>query len=120
MPKQVHKYKEQRNNVLYQMFQILGINEHNNMFSLHKIDEDIEKQSHILNLENDIKKYFLCGEWTCFKRKSTCKRRWLSMIKYVVKDMGYQFNGMQLKSNSNGIKKYIDTMYSINVINKDL
>ncbi len=119
MPKQVDKYQQERNQVLSQLLEILGINGQNNMFSLHKLDADIDKQGQILGLEDDIKKYFLCGEWTCFKKRETCKRRWLSMIKYVVKDMGYQFEGMQLKSNSNGLK-YIDTMYCISGIINDL
>lgn len=98
MPKQVDKYVEERKQVLSQMLEILGITEQNNMFSLHKLDGDEEKQARILGLENDIKKYFLCGEWTCFKKKDTAKRRWLSMIKYVVKDMGYQINGSNIVS----------------------
>jgi hypothetical protein len=98
MPKQVDKYVEERKQVLSQMLEILGITEQNNMFSLHKLDGDEEKQAQILALENDIKKYFLCGEWTCFKKKDTVKRRWLSMIKYVVKDMGYQINGSNIVS----------------------
>lgn len=90
MPKKVDKFDNERKEVLNKMFQILGINENNNMFSLHKLDGDQEKQNEIINLQDDIKKYFICGEWTCFKKKDTTKRIWLSMIKYVVKDMGYQ------------------------------
>ena len=117
MPKKVEQFDNERKLVLEKMFQILGINDQNNMFSLHKIDGDQEKQLAIIGLEYDIKKYFICGEWTCFKKRDTCKRRWLSMIKYVVKDMGYDFESMQLKSNSNGLK-YVDTMYGITGINK--
>ena len=112
MPKKVEQFVNERTQVLNQMLQILGINEQNNMFSLHKLDGDVDKQNEIIGLEDDIKKYFLCGEWTCFKKKDSCKRRWLSMIKYVVKDMGYNLESMQLKSNSNGLK-YVDTMYSL-------
>jgi hypothetical protein len=68
MPKQVDKYVEERKQVLSQMLEILRITEQNNMFSLHKMDGDEEKRTRILGLENDIKKYFLCGEWSCFKK----------------------------------------------------
>jgi len=90
MPKKIEKFESERKVVLDKMFQILNINENNNIFSLHKMDDDQEKQTAIINLEDDIKKYFLCGEWSCFKKKDITKRRWLSLIKYVVKDMGYQ------------------------------
>jgi hypothetical protein len=45
MPKQVDKYVEERKQVLSQMLEILGITEQNNMFSLHKLDGDEEKQA---------------------------------------------------------------------------
>ena len=90
MPKKIEQFDNERKDVLNKMFSILEINENNNMFSLHKLDGDHEKQAKIIELEDDIKKYFLCGKWTCFKKKETTKRRWLSMIKYVVNDMGYQ------------------------------
>lgn len=117
MPKKVELYDDERKVVLNKMFEILNIDEKNNMFSLHKMDNDKEKQDLIIGLEDDIKKFFLCGEWTCFKKKNTVKRRWLSMIKYVVKDMGYTLESMQLKSNSNGLK-YVDTMYCFSGNNK--
>jgi hypothetical protein len=36
MPKKVEQFANERTQVLNQMLQILGINEQNNMFSLHK------------------------------------------------------------------------------------
>jgi hypothetical protein len=112
MPKSVDKYHNERKEVFNKMMEILGINENNNMFSLHKIDANIEKQNQIIELENDIKKYFLCGEWTCFKKKDTVKRRWLSMIKYVVKDMEYNFFNKRKNSNPDD-KNIYDTYYYI-------
>jgi len=112
MPKKVEQFANERIQVLNQMLQILGINEQNNMFSLHKLDGDINKQNEIIGLEDDIKKYFLCGEWTCFKKKDSCKRRWLSMIKYVVKDMGYQMTSSNIVSKSDDYN-HTGTIYFI-------
>lgn len=88
MPKQVDKYDKERKEVLNKMFQILGINESNNKFLLHELDADIDKQNQILELEPDIKKYFICGSWSCF-RTPDIKRKPLSIIKCLLKEMDY-------------------------------
>jgi hypothetical protein len=88
MPKQVNKYDKERKEVLNKMFQILGINESNNKFLLHELDADIDKQNQILELEPDIKKYFICGSWSCF-RTPDIKRKPLSIIKCLLKEMDY-------------------------------
>jgi hypothetical protein len=88
MPKQVDKYDKERLEVLSKMFQILGINESNNKFLLHELDADIDKQNKILELEPDIKKYFICGSWSCF-RTPDIKRKPLSIIKCLLKEMDY-------------------------------
>ncbi len=90
MPKQVEQYENERKILLNKMFEILGINESNNTFSLHKIDNNIDLQNEILNLESEIKKVFICGEWSFFKKKIGVKRRWLSLIKCLIKAMGYK------------------------------
>ncbi len=86
MPKVVDKYDKERLEVLHKIFNILGINENNNKFLLHELDNDKKKQEEILALEPEIKKYFICGKWSCFKNEM--KRIALSYIKHVVKDMG--------------------------------
>jgi hypothetical protein len=88
MPKRVIDYARERQEVLTKIFIILGINENNNTFMLHELDANIDKQKQILALEPDIKKYFICGLWSCFK-KIDMKRRPLSFVKNVSKDCGY-------------------------------
>jgi hypothetical protein len=88
MPKKVDNYDEQRMKILMDIFNIIGITQDNNTFSLHKMDNDIDKQNKIFELEEDIKKYFICGNWSCFKKRDL-ERRWLSFIKYISKNVGY-------------------------------
>ena len=58
-------------------------------FFLSKMDLDEEAQKKIYELEPEIKKYYVCGKWTCFaKDDSIMKRKWLSMIKYICKEHG--------------------------------
>lgn len=100
MPKKVNNYENERILIMNKIFEILGINnDKNKIFSLHKLDADIEKQNQILALEDDIKKYFLCGRWTCFN-KTNVKRKWLSMIKYVAKDTNFNITSSNMVSKS--------------------
>jgi uncharacterized membrane protein YgaE (UPF0421/DUF939 family) len=59
MPKNVDKYDNERNELLQKLYNILEITPDNNNFSLKELDENIEKQKKIIELENDIKKYFI-------------------------------------------------------------
>jgi hypothetical protein len=104
MPKKVELYNEERQNIINKLFEILELSDTNKTFSLQKLDEDIEKQKQILDLEPDIKKFFKCSHWTCIKRKNV-DRRWLSIIKYILKDMNIEFNGLS--------NKKIGTIYNV-------
>ena len=88
MPKQVDKYTKERQDVLDKMFSILGINENSNTFLLHELDSNVDKQNKILELEPEIKKYFICGNWSCF-RTPDIKRKPLSIIKCLLREMDY-------------------------------
>ncbi len=85
MPKKIDQYGPERLEVLNKIFQIINITDANNMFSLHKVDNDKAVQDALIGLESDVKKYFICSEWSCFKKKDIVKRRWLSMIKSLSK-----------------------------------
>ena len=61
MPKKVDNYMEEQKIVLHKIINILCGN-NNNVFLLHDIDNNVEKQQQIYNLEPDIKKYFISFE----------------------------------------------------------
>ena len=44
----------------------------------------------IEDLDVDIKKYFLTSNWSVFKPKAI-KRRYFSVLKYILKDMGLTY-----------------------------
>ena len=101
MPKKVDKYIAERQDIVEKLLVILGINENNNMFSLHKIDNNVEKQNEIMSLQSDVKKYFICGSWGCFKKKDITKRRWLSLVKGILQNGNYNINSSHLVSKTN-------------------
>ncbi len=80
-----------REQILEKILEILGKKEGDTdvTFFLSKMDTDEESQNKIYELEQEIKKYYICGTWTCFaKDENVVKRKWLSMIKYICKEHG--------------------------------
>lgn len=113
MPKIIDNYTNERNELLQKIYNILDINDYNKMFSLKKLDEDTHIQQFILDLEHDIKKYFLCSRWTFFSnKKRKCKRNYLSLIKAIFKDMNVNMISLtnKIKSDDN---KIISEIYFI-------
>ena len=102
-------YENQRNELINQLFKILNIDLDNNLnfFYLHDLDKNIDMQTQILNLEEDIKKYFVAGAWACFSH-SDIKRKVLSIIRNIIKEMNYE-----LFSKRKLINKISHTIYYI-------
>jgi hypothetical protein len=77
-----------REQILSSILEILGKKEGDTevTFFLSKMDTDEEAQNKIYELEQDIKKYYICSSWTCFTKEKTAKRKWLGMIKYICKE----------------------------------
>ena len=112
MPKKVEKYDTERKEIIDKLFVILGITD-NNTFYLHDIDNNITKQEEIMNLVPDVKKYFICSTWTCFA-KNDVKRFYLSLIKYLMKDMNYNMISSRASLKDNNTGKFLNaTLYHV-------
>ena len=111
MPKKVDNYMEEQNIVLYKIINIL-CGDNNNVFLLHDIDNNLEKQQQIYDLEPDIKKYFICSKWGCYKLQS--KRKWLSLIKNICKTLNINITSATLIEKDNKVSTS-NTMYKINI-----
>jgi len=112
MPKRVDKYDKERMDILQKMFNILDINENNNTFLLHELDNNDEKQKQILELEPEIKRYFICSSWSCFKDPNI-KRKYLSLIKHMLKYMNYNIYSVRKFFKTENDISYRDTVYNI-------
>lgn len=108
-PKSI-KYDKERKQVLKKIFDILGITEKNMVFFCENLENDKDK---FYELEEDIKKYFICCNWNYFNGKKNTQKPHLSLIKSVLKDMGYVIIGVRLKTNKEG--KTIKSGYVINL-----
>lgn len=114
MPKSITQYTEQRKSVLNRLLEILEIDEKNNMISLRRLDKDVEKQNRIIELEEDIKKYFISGRWTVFNKKNrVIKRVYLSLIKAIFKDMNIKIISKAVMSKDDNNKSICETYYII-------
>lgn len=111
MPKNVEKYVEERKGILNKLLNILGINEKNKHLYLRELDNNKEKQEEIYKLEPEIKRYFITSKWSCYKMK-TMERKFLSLIKYILKDMNIEYtsNGYSLNTPAGVLS---DTIYTI-------
>jgi len=111
MPKTVIQFQKEREDILKEVFRILGVDENNNTFYLNDIDTDIEIQNNINVLVPNIKKYFICGRWNCFNGINV-KRISLSIIKNILKAMDYTIISKRKQYNKNNIV-IKDTIYYI-------
>ncbi len=66
--KKVYFEKEQRE-IYDKIIGILGLTKENNTFTLYDLSKTPEKIQQILDLKEDISKYFSAGKWICFKKE---------------------------------------------------
>lgn len=74
-----NKYKVKREDICKKLIDILKLDA-NNSFILCELDADIEKQTSILNMKEEIQKYFACSEISSFKPNFECKRPYLNIV----------------------------------------
>ena len=87
------KYKQEREEICKKLIDILQLDA-NNSFLLSELDEDTEKQSAILNMKDEIQKYFACSEISSFKPNFECKRPYLNIVRGILRKQNYLFNGI--------------------------
>ncbi len=104
------KYKIEREELCKKLLAILNLDE-NNSFLLCDLDADIEKQTAILNMKEEIQKCFACSTISSFKPNFDCKRPYLNIVKSILRQQKYLFNGISIvikleNGNSKTTKKY--------------
>jgi hypothetical protein len=69
------------------LFKILDITEGRMEFCLNDLNKDKDRQTQILDLEADIRKYCVCGHWTYFALPD--RNSYFVLMRYLIKDLGY-------------------------------
>jgi hypothetical protein len=101
-------YHNEREELCKKLINIVGTE-----FLLSELDENIEKQTAILSLKDEIQKCFAVSSISTFKPSltETVKRDYLNIVRGILKQQGYIFIGSQtvLKmddDNSKNTQKY--------------
>ena len=102
------KYKLEREEICKRLIDILKLDA-NGTFLLCDFDADIEKQTAILNMKEEIQKYFACSEISSFKNNNSlnCKRPYLNIVRGILRKQGYTFDNedIELKMDNNIYKR---------------
>jgi hypothetical protein len=103
------KYKNERENICKKLINIIELDE-NNSFFLYKLDADIEKQQKIMDMKEEIRKYFAVSTLSAFKPEGfECKRPYMSILRSILRKQGYEVkNRKYIKLNPDGT--YIRTI----------
>lgn len=98
------KYQNEREEICNKIITILELKE-DNTFLLYELDDNIEKQNKILELKEEIQKYFACSTISSFKPNFECKRPYLNIIRSILRKQNYKFIGNDYTIKINNIPK---------------
>jgi hypothetical protein len=97
------KYQKQREDICNKILEILDL-DHNNSILLYDLEKDLIKQNAILDMKDEIKQYFAVSCLTPFKPNATCKRPYINIIRGILRQQGYVFQGCNVSiKNENNI-----------------
>ena len=100
------KYQNEREDICNKIITILELTE-DNTFLLCELDEDIEKQNKLLELKEEIQKYFACSTISSFKPNFECKRPYLNIVRSILRQQQYiiEINDYCIKYDNGLIRK---------------
>ena len=98
------KYQTERENICNRIIEILCLKD-DKTFLLYDLDNDIEKQSKIIVLKEEIQQYFACSTISSFKPNFDCKRPYLNIIRGILRKQNYTFIGNDFTIKINDIPK---------------
>ena len=116
LAKKVYFEKEQRE-IYDKIISILGITKENNTFTLYDLSKTPEKIQQILDLKEDISKYFSASGWICFKKENyDGDKEHIVLLRNILKTLNVKYIvynvGIRL-----GIKNIIRTQkYTIEIV----
>ena len=86
------KYIDEREKICDTIISILNL-DNDKCILLSDLDLDIDKQNKIIELKEEIKKYFAVSTISSFKPNFECKRPYLNIIRSILRQQGYTFEG---------------------------
>jgi len=86
------KFINEREEICNKIIFILNLDD-NGCILLSELDLDIDKQNKIIELKDNIKNYFAVSTISSFKPNFQCKRPYLNIIRSILRQQGYIFEG---------------------------
>lgn len=86
--KLVEKYQVEREDICKKIIVILDLDPENS-FLLCELDDNVDKQTQLIELKTEIQKYFACSTISSFKPNFTCKRPYLNIIRSILRKQNY-------------------------------
>ena len=106
------KYQTEREDICARLISILQLDA-NNSFLLCDLDDNIEKQQKILEMKEEIQKFFACSTISSFKPGFECKRPYLNIVRSILRKQDYIFDcGTTFTKIENGVYK-TSTKYKV-------
>jgi hypothetical protein len=89
--KKVYFEKEQRE-IYDKIISILGLTKENNTFTLYDLSKTPEKIQQILDLKEDISKYFSAGKWICFTKEGyNSDKEHIVLLRNILKTLNVDY-----------------------------
>ncbi len=85
------KFINERDEICKKIISILNLDQ-DGCILLSDLDLDIDKQNKIIELKEEIKKYFAVSTISSFKHNFECKRPYLNIIRSILRQQGYLFD----------------------------
>ena len=86
------KYVSEREEICNELISIIDLDS-DGSFLLSSLNLDIDKQNKILDMKDKIKDYFAVSTISSFKPNFPCKRPYLNIIRSILRQQGYTFEG---------------------------
>ena len=86
------KYLSEREEICNKIISIINL-DHDGCILLSELDLDINKQNKIIELKDEIQKYFACSTISSFKPNFDCKRPYLNIVRSILRQQNYTFIG---------------------------
>jgi len=106
------KFQNEREDICNKLINIIDLDD-NKSFLLCDLDNDTEKQNQIMEMKEEIQKYFACSTISSFKPNFECKRPYLNIIKSILRKQNYNFVGNDYTIKINNIPKKNYKIYYI-------
>ncbi len=107
------QFVKEREQIIAQLNNILGINEKSNTFYLYDVLNSQEIKDKLKELSEEVKKYFKCGSWHYYKATNyEGEVREIGLIRAVYRDEGLMLTKKE-KYIDRGDKKVRSTQYYI-------